>query len=124
MAATSWRNLFVIAALVAVTKVTTSTWRDAFSAPPRNLVRRSAQTAKGPVMEVEIETVPETQDPILKPGGLNKTNDIADVAQKEEREKRERVVAKTAETKKRVEEKKKTFAIGNQVRGSKRAAID
>lgn len=48
MAATSWRNLFVIAALVAVTKVTTSTWRDAFSAPPRNLVRRSAQTAKGP----------------------------------------------------------------------------
>ena len=74
-------------------------------------------------MEVEIETVPETQDPILKPGGLNKTNDIADVAQKEEREKRERVVAKTAETKKRVEEKK-TFAIGNQVRGSKRAAID
>jgi hypothetical protein len=57
-------------------------------------------------MEVEIETVPETQDPVLKPGGLNKTNDIADVAQKEEREKRERVVAKTAETKKRVEEKK------------------
>ena len=57
-------------------------------------------------MEVEIETVPETQDPILKPGGLNKTNDIADVAQKEEREKRERVVAKTAETKKKWRKKK------------------
>lgn len=117
MASTSWRSLFVMAALVAVTKVTTSTWRDAFSAPPRNLVGRGAQTAKTPVMEVEI-------DPLLKNGGLNKTTDIADVAQKEEREKRERVAAKTAETKKRVEEKKKTFASGNQVRGSKRAAID
>lgn len=125
MAATSWRSLFVIAALVAVTKVTTSTWRDAFSAPPRNLVRRSAQTAKGPVMEVEIETVPETQDPVLKPGGLNKTNDIADVAQKEEREKRERVVAKTAETKKRVEEKKKRLQSETKSEGqSEQPLID
>lgn len=125
MAATSWRSLFVIAALVAVTKVTTSTWRDAFSAPPRNLVGRGAQTAKGPVMEVEIEAVPAAQDPVLKPSGLNKTNDIADVARKEEREKRERVVAKTAETKKRVEEKKKRLQAETKSEGqSEQPLID
>lgn len=118
MASTSWRSLFVMAALVAVTKVTTSTWRDAFSAPPRNLVGRGAQTAKTPVMEVEI-------DPLLKNGGLNKTTDIADVAQKEEREKRERVAAKTAKTKKRVEEKKKRLQAETKSEGqSEQPLID
>lgn len=104
MAGTRLRSLLIVAALVlGVTKLTS--FRGAFSAPPRNpnsrgLTGRGAQPAKGAVIEVEPKAEAETK-PVVESTALNKTEEVA------QKEKRERVVAKTAETKKRVEEKKK-----------------
>ncbi len=105
MAGAPLRSLLVVAALVlGVTKLTS--FRGAFSVPPRNpnsrgVTGRGAQPAKGAVIEVEPKAEAETK-PVVESTALNKTDE--ELAQKE---KRVRVFAKTAETKKRVEEKKK-----------------
>eukprot|EP00438_Fugacium_kawagutii_P008417 Skav234463 [mRNA] locus=scaffold1647:194440:195981:+ [translate_table: standard] len=94
------RSLLIVAAFIAA--IFPGTWRDVFSLP-RDLSRR-AKAAGGPVVEAEVEVKPEEMTKAskdLKPNALNSTEE--DIEQK----KRERVVAKTAETKKRVEEKKK-----------------